>query len=150
MMIKGYSIIEPSSVNEFRDYYNLRWRVLRQPWGKLKGSERDESDKSAIHRMIINSEDSIVAVGRMHYNSNIEAQIRYMAVKKDFQNMSFGGHLLRYFESLAKDNGITQIILHAREEAIDFYIKNGFFIVEKSYLLFDSIQHFLMKKRMSI
>jgi aminomethyltransferase len=32
------------------------------------------------------------------------------------------------------------------EGAVEFYKKNGYTIVEKSYVLFDCIQHYLMKK----
>lgn len=39
------------------------------------------------------------------------------------------------------------IVLNARENAIKFYEKNGYHIIEKSYLLFGKIQHYKMIKR---
>ena len=38
-----------------------------------------------------------------------------------------------------------QIILHARENAINFYLKNGFKLGQKTHILFGEVQHYLMK-----
>ena len=37
----------PQSAEEFAAYYELRWRVLREPWSLPRGSERDELEGSA-------------------------------------------------------------------------------------------------------
>ena len=47
------NIIEPKSSEEFRKYYNLRYEILRKPWGQPKGSERDDGEDMSSHRMII-------------------------------------------------------------------------------------------------
>jgi len=49
-------------------------------------------------------------------------------------------------ETEAKQKGIQQIILHAREVALPFYQKLGYQLDGPSHLLFDEIQHFLMHK----
>ena len=68
------NIIEPKSSEEFRKYYNLRYEILRKPWGQQIGSERDERETTSIHRMIINDKtDEVLAVGRLQYNSIDEA-----------------------------------------------------------------------------
>ena len=53
---------------------------------------------------------------------------------------------LNHLESYAIQNKVCKIILNARENAVDFYIKNGYKINEKSHLLFNKIQHWLMNK----
>jgi hypothetical protein len=50
-------------------------------------------------------------------------------------------------ENYCKTKNISEIILHAREIAIPFYESLGYQLVEKSHLLFDEIQHFLMIKK---
>jgi len=40
------------------------------------------------------------------------------------------------------------IVLDAREPAVGFYLKLGYMITEKSYLLFNEIQHFRMTKNL--
>jgi hypothetical protein len=47
----------------------------------------------------------------------------------------------------AWNSGATEIILHARAQALGFYEKLGYICIEQSHLLFGEIQHFLMKKK---
>ena len=86
----NYKIIEPISQFDLDNYYRLRWLTLRKDWNKDIGSERDSSDKDSIHRMIIDDDNSAIAVGRLHYNSSIESQIRYMGVHVNFRRSGFG------------------------------------------------------------
>ena len=143
-------IIEPNSSAEFEQYYNLRYEVLRKPWLQPKGSEKDDGDKSSIHRMIIDeSNGKAVAVGRLQFNTSEEAQIRYMAVSDNYQLKGYGNIIVKTLEDIALNKGIRNIILQSRENALKFYWKNGYEIIEKSYLLFDEIQHWLMVKKMT-
>ena len=143
-------IIEPNSSAEFKQYYNLRYEVLRKPWLQPKGSEKDDDDKSSIHRMIIDeSNGKAVAVGRLQFNTSEEAQIRYMAVSDNYQLKGYGNIIVKTLEDIALNKGIRNIILQARENALKFYWKNGYEIIEKSYLLFDEIQHWLMVKKIT-
>ena len=138
-------IIKPANKKELEDYYHLRWLVLRKPWNKEPGTERDQSDAAAVHFMAV-IDDKPIGVARLHYNSEQEAQLRYMAIHEDFQQKGIGKALLDEIEKEAKSNGAKELILHARGYAVNFYKKNNYLVVEKSYLLFDSIQHYLMKK----
>ena len=143
-------IIEPISSAEFEQYYNLRYEVLRKPWLQPKGSEKDDGEKSSIHRMIIDeSNGKAVAVGRLQFNTSEEAQIRYMAVSDNYQLKGYGNIIVKTLEDIALNKGIRNIILQARENALKFYWKNGYEIIEKSYLLFDEIQHWLMVKKIT-
>jgi len=142
-------IIEPKTPAEFEKYYALRYELLRKPWSQPKGSERDDGDETSIHRMIINeSNGSAVAVGRLQFNSDEEAQIRYMAVSDNYQLKGYGNIIVKTLEDIALKKGIRNIVLQARENTLKFYWKNGYEIIEKSYLLFDEIQHWLMVKEL--
>ena len=46
-------IIEPTTPEQYEQYYRLRYQTLRQPWGQPKGSERADDDASAIHAMLV-------------------------------------------------------------------------------------------------
>ena len=143
-------IIEPNTSTEFKIYYNLRYEVLRKPWFQPKGSERDDGDETSLHRMIIDEPNGkAVAVGRLQFNSIEEAQIRYMAVSDDYQGMGYGSKIVKALDNIAREKGSRKIILQSRENAVKFYEKNGYKIIEKSYLLFDEIQHWLMEKELS-
>ena len=143
-------IIEPKSPAEFDKYYNLRYEVLRKPWNQPLGSERDEGDDTSLHRMILNEPNGkTIAVGRLQFNTSEEAQIRYMAVSDNYQLKGYGNIIVKTLEDIALNKGIRNIILQARENALKFYWKNGYEIIEKSYLLFDEIQHWLMVKKIT-
>ena len=55
----------PITEQEFEQYYHLRWQVLRQPWQQPVGSERDTIEQTCIHRMIIDENNTVLAVGRL-------------------------------------------------------------------------------------
>ena len=140
-------IIEPKSSEEFEHYYNLRYEMLRKPWGQPLGSERDGREETSIHRMIIGKEsEEVLAVGRLQYNSTDEAQIRYMAVVEKYQGQGLGSLILSALEDVALEKGTKRMILQARDNAIQFYKNNGYEIVEKTHLLFGAIQHWMMQK----
>ena len=142
-------IIEPTTSEEFKKYYNLRYEILRKPWGQPLGSERDEREDTSIHRMIIDKKTgNALAVGRLQFNSTHEAQIRYMAVADEFQKKGLGSQIISALEDVSRGKGIQKIILSARENALQFYKNNGYEIVKKTHLLFGEIQHWLMKKEL--
>ncbi|MBT8195234.1 MAG: GNAT family N-acetyltransferase [Bacteroidia bacterium] len=146
-MTDSLKIKSPQTQTEFDEYYNLRWEMLRKPWNKEPGSEKDEGDKNALHFMAMIN-DSIAGVARLQFNSPNQAQLRYMAVSSNHQKNGIGSALLNRLEAIAKENGATELILQARDVALDFYKSNQYIIIEKTYLLFDSIQHYLMKKEL--
>ena len=143
------NIIEPKSSEEFRKYYNLRFEILRKPWGQPFGSERDERETTSIHRMIIDDKTGkVLAVGRLQFNSIDEAHIRYMAVLDEFQGQGFGSQIISALEDVARENGNKWMILSARGNAVQFYKNNGYEIVRKTHLLYGEIQHWLMQKEL--
>ncbi len=142
-------IIEPQSKEQWESYYNLRFRVLREPWNEPRGSERDDSDATSVHRMVADDSDRCIAVSRLHYNSPTEGQIRFMAVDNTQQSKGVGSYLLNAMEEIAIAHGCNRMILEAREPAIPFYQRNGYIVFQRSYLLFGCIQHYTMFKDLS-
>jgi len=140
-------IIEPKSEEEFEKYYDLRWKILRKPWNQPRGSEKDELEDKSIHLMVI-KDSQILGVGRGHFNTMDEAQIRYMAVEENQQGKGIGKIILSELEKRLRSAGAKYIILNARESAIDFYKKQDYRIAEKSHTLFGSIHHLKMKKEL--
>ena len=89
-----------------------------------------------------------IGVARLHFNNSKEAQIRYMAIDYDFQRKGIGTMLLRELERRAKNRRFQIYFLNAKENTVGFYKKNGYTIIGESYILFDTIQHFKMKKNL--
>ena len=119
---------------------------MRAPWDQPKGSEKDDKEETAIHVMVCESEGIPVGIGRAHFNSNDEAQIRYMAVEENQRGKGIGALVLEELEKRAKEKGAEFIILNARDTAIKFYEKHGYKIVKQAHTLFGSIPHYEMRK----
>ena len=137
----------PSTSTEWEKYYNLRFTILREPWGQLKGSEVLDDEDQADHVMVVDDETTeIVGVARMQTNSPTQGQVRCVAVSPLVRGKGIGKLLMRYLENLAQQKGFTEIVLDARENAVKFYVSIGYEILEESYLLFGEIQHWKMRK----
>lgn len=139
---------EPSTSDEFKDYYRLRFQTLREPWGQAEGTEKAEDDDTATHAMLVNEAGEVIGVCRLHLQTPQEGQLRFMGIHPAYQGKGLGALLLEYLENKAKEMGATTMMLHAREKAVSFYIRNGYETVQESYLLFDSIQHYKMVKQL--
>ncbi len=139
----------PQTEQEWEHYFELRWRILRTPW-QQQGPDRDDTDDSSIHRMVYQSNGCVLAVGRLHQVDTSTAQIRFMAVDNNQQRRGYGALLLQSLEQVATDMHLNTIILQAREGAVPFYQQFGYSVVEKSFLLFDEIQHYLMEKKLHV
>lgn len=138
-------IRQPRTPEELKEYYQLRWKILRKPWNQPKGSEKDEKEHEAIHLAAF-SDGSLVGCARGHFNSPKQAQIRYMAVAKDHRNLGIATKFLQKMEKSLHSKGAREIILKARSNAISFYEKNGYEIFKKGDILFREIEHYWMKK----
>ena len=143
-----FNIKQAETETEFKRYYQLRWQLLRAPWNQPKGSETDDIEASCFHVMAVDDEKKVIAVARLQFNSNDEAQIRYMAVSESCERQGIGHALIAALEQHAKKSSHKTIVLHARENAVGFYEKQGYEVIEKSYLLFSEIQHFRMSKKL--
>jgi N-acetylglutamate synthase-like GNAT family acetyltransferase len=141
----------PATSKEWSQYYDLRFNVLREPWGQPKGSEILTDEDQADHAMAIDSDtQKIVGVARMQINTATQGQVRCVAVLPEVQGKGVGKLLMSYLEDVAQQKGIKEIVLDARENAVKFYLSIGYEIIGESYLLFGVIPHFKMRKGFSL
>lgn len=140
-------IKQPESDDDFRQYFKLRWRILRAPWGEPEGSEADNIEGQCFHIMAVDG-NQVVGVGRIQYNSAEEAQIRYMAISEGYEGNGIGRQIVSALEQEAVGQNIKKIVLDAREPAVVFYQKLDYRVEQKSYVLFGEIQHYRMIKQL--
>ncbi|RSK51034.1 GNAT family N-acetyltransferase [Hymenobacter rigui] len=138
----------PQTPPEWTTYYHLRYTVLRQPWQQPEGSERadDDDDATTTHALLLAPEGYATGVGRLHPSGPAQGQIRFMAVHPAWQARGVGRQVLEYLEAAARQQGLTELVLHAREAAVPFYERMGYTVEAPSHTLFGSIPHFLMRK----
>ena len=139
-------ISKPETPGQFDEYYNLRWRVLRAPWDKLRGSEKDEYDESADHVTARDHHGRLLGIGRLHMNSKEEAQIRYMVVEEEYRGFGVGRAIINKLEEFARARGATRIVLNARNSVLGFYQRCGYSVIGPGPTMFDKVKHSKMEK----
>jgi ribosomal protein S18 acetylase RimI-like enzyme len=142
------NVRSPQTGDEFARYYDLRWRVLRAPWGEPPGSERDDLEDVADHALIVGDDGQTLAGGRLHFNSPSEAHIRYMAVDESVRGQGLGRRIVEYLERIAHARGAEVVVLNAREEVAGFYKELGYEIVGAGPTMFGTVAHVRMWKRL--
>lgn len=141
----GITIRQPQSTEEWEDYYDLRYRVLRKPLDQPLGSERNDGDATGIH-FALYDDGQLKAIARLDQSGEHISQVRFVAVESNSQGKGYGRLIMEATEKKAIEMGNTKMILHARDYAVDFYLKLKYQLIEPSYKLFDVLQHFLMEK----
>ena len=142
----SYSITSPVSDQEWQNYFQLRWEVLRAPWQQPPGSERDELEAEAFHLMAIDGDQYTVGVARIHRLTEDSSQIRYMAVHPQHQGKGIGSQLLEILEHQARVWCSKDILLNARTTCMAFYQKHQYEVIGEAPTLFGSIAHRRMRK----
>ena len=135
----------PITPKEWEQYYALRYDVLRKPLNQPIGSERNDGDLKGIHCSLY--EDGMLrAIARLDKVDETTAQTRFVAVDTVVQGKGFGKLIMDAVEAKSIARGDKKMILHARDYALPFYLRLGYTEIEKSYKLFDVLQHYLMEK----
>lgn len=135
----------PQTIKEWEAYYDLRYRVMREPLGKERGSERNEGDETGIHFGLYKN-DVLLAIARLDKVDDEVCQVRFVAVESNQQGKGLGKKIMFAVEEEARLKGYSKLILHARDYALPFYENLGYTLVGPSYKLFGVLQHFEMFK----
>ena len=143
----NYSIKSPENKEEWDNYLMFRWEILRKPLGMSKDSLADSIEDKSFHLMGIDDEEKVIASGRVHFNCENEAQIRYMSVDDSFKRKGVGTEIVKELENYAQSKGAIIMILNARENAISFYLSLGYQEVGP-YQSDTGIPHKTMKKNL--
>ena len=137
----------PETSEEFERYRDLRWKILRAPFNQPKITEQDDAGTKDYPIMVCEVDGFPIGVGRAHFISKDKAQIRSVSVEPEWEGKGIGSVVLKELEKIVTDKGARRIIIHARNNAIEFYKKNGYKTIEPSYTLFGEIEHTLMEKK---
>jgi len=137
----------PKTPEEFQRYRDLRWKILRAAYDQPKITEQDDAGVEDFPIMVCEVDGIPIGVGRAHFLSMDQAQIRSISVEEEWAGKGIGTMILKELEKIVLEKGAKRIIIHARNSASEFYKKNGYRVVEPSYTLFEQIKHTLMEKK---
>ena len=143
-----YQIVAPQTEKEWEEYYEVRWQVLRAPLQQPRGSEKDEYEQHAWHRMVKDETGNVVGVARLHLVSSDESQIRYMAVIEQYRRKGLATMMLESLEAIATQEGVDRVILNARKSATNFYENLGYKVTGDAPEIFGAIPHVQMCKEL--
>lgn len=144
-----YKIETPQTDSDLDAYFKFRWEVLRKPLNYPEGSEKDEYEQVAEHRMIVNSAGEILAAGRMHYNTPEEIQIRHIAVRKDQQGKGLGKFIVSALEAEAVESGAIRSVTNSLESSVEFFTQCGYQVEGDAPNELGTIKRKHMLKRLS-
>ncbi|MBK7310923.1 MAG: GNAT family N-acetyltransferase [Sphingobacteriaceae bacterium] len=133
---------------EIEKILELRFKILREPWGQSKESSSDGHEDTSQNAFVEDDKGNVIACGRLQTNDANTGQVRYMAVANGMQGKGLGKLVLKTLEEKAKELGLKKIELQARENALEFYKANNYLLKEKTHLLFGVVQHYLMEKEL--
>ena len=120
-------VIRPPKIRtELEDYFDLRYRVLRMPFGYEPDSARDEYDDLVCWNLAAFLDDSVVGVARLHRSDTGVFTIRWVAVDPNQRHRRIGSLLIMALEEEAYRQGANTVELVARNNALGFYAKLGY------------------------
>ena len=113
-----------------------------------KENLKDELEDESYQLIAVDKQKEIIGSGRLHFNNNKEGQIRYMAVSNTIQRKGLGSAIVSELETIAREKGIQEMVLNARENAISFYLSMGY-KETGPYESDTSIPHITMRKKLT-
>lgn len=123
-----YTIKTPKTREEFKAYYALRYRVLREPWGHPKGTEKDDYEPISEHFMAVNERDECVGVAKLFEKTEGVGHLSHLAVAPEHQHKGIGQLLIKTVESRAHAHGYRTLGIMARVSATSYFESYGFHI----------------------
>jgi predicted GNAT family N-acyltransferase len=100
----------------------LRKRILRWPLGLDFTAEQLAAETNESH-LIAMQGNELVACLVLTAQSRDTIKMRQVAVEPAWQGKGVGSKLVLYSEQVAKQQGFSRMILHARDTAVPFYLR---------------------------
>lgn len=104
---------------------DLRFRVLRQPLGFEEGAEIFEFENESTHVVAV-EDDQVVGCVLFFPDGQGSGRLFQMAVHSKLQGQGVGRDLVRFLEAALAKQGLSEITMHAREQAVGFYERLGY------------------------
>jgi N-acetylglutamate synthase-like GNAT family acetyltransferase len=137
----------PKTREDFRAYYDLRYKVLREPWGLPQGTEKDDYEPISQHFMAVDdSTGEVVGCVKLFEKEPGIGWFSHLAVANNRQHEGIGKLLMGYIEEIAKKEGYKQLGCQARLNTTDYFEKAGYKISSLPTHYFGTTQVVWMEK----
>lgn len=120
-------IISPETREDFKTYYDFRYKVLREPWGMSKGTEKDDYEPISRHFMAVDeSTGEVIGVVKLFEKEPGIGWFSHLGVVPSHQHEGVGKLLLNYIEGEARKSGYTILGCMSRLNTTKYFEKFGY------------------------
>ena len=142
-------IKHPVTHEDFKEYYSLRYEVLRKPWGQAKGTEKDDYEPISEHFMAVDDQtQKIVGVVKLCDKEPRVGWFSHLAVELGHQKKGIGTLLVKTVEQAAAEKGYKVIGCWSRLNTTLYFERFGYKIVGLPTNYFGTIQVAWMEKEL--
>ena len=121
------NVTSPSTKEEFKAYYALRYKVLNEPWGHPRGTEKDDYEAISEHFMAVEGETgTLLGVVKLFERSAGVGQISHLAVDPKHQRQGIGSLLLEAIEGRARERGFGVLGATTHATGTAYFEKHGY------------------------
>jgi len=139
----------PATREEFKAYYDLRYRLLRQPWAQVRGTEKDDYEPISQHFMAVDSENrEIVGVIKVYEKEPGVGCFSHMAVIGNYQRKGIGKLMLDAVESRSRELGYHTLGCYSRLNTTQYFEDLGYKIAGLPTHYFGTTQVVWMEKKL--
>jgi N-acetylglutamate synthase-like GNAT family acetyltransferase len=139
----------PQTKEDFKTYYALRYQVLREPFGQVRGTEKDDFEPISQHLMAIDDQTgAVVGVVKWLEREPGVAWFSHLAIAFNWQKQGVGKLLVLKVEEAAREKGYKIIGANARLNSTDYFAKLGYQIRGLPSHYFGTIQTVWMEKEL--
>ena len=119
----------PTTREDFKAYYALRYKVLREPWGHPKGTEKDDYEPISEHFMAVDEKTGeVLGVVKLYEKAPGVGNISHLAVAPAYQHKGIGKLLVETVENRSRERGFETLGAMSRVTATAYFEKHGFHI----------------------
>ena len=130
---------------EWKLAVELRERVLREPLGSRFSDEELEEEKG--HFQLAGFLDSTLVSTAVLVTEGFRMKMQRVVVSENLRNLNIGSEMMIFCEKFCSDKNVTEMYCHARDTAVNFYLKNGYKGFG-DYFDEDGIPHLRMSKNL--
>mgnify|MGYP003575048359 CR=1 FL=1 len=129
----------------YNQMLQLRIKVLLNPIGVSPSFINTEKEKEDILIAAFEEQD-MVGCCVLTKRDKETVQLRQMAVDDVVQGKGVGSAIIQFAEQVAKENGYSTIMMHARSAVVPFYLKNGYYVTGDAFEEVGIAHRFMQKK----
>ncbi len=130
---------------EWTNAVKLREKILRKPLGSSFTEQELKEEKD--HFQIAGFLDDVIIATAVLVPEGDAMKMQRVVVTENLRSLNIGSEMMAFCEKFASYKNFNAIYCHARDAAVNFYIKNGYTGVG-DYFDEDGIPHLKMTKKL--